>query len=232
MQRYKRMEMLIGRENIENINNKKVIVFGLGGVGGSLCEALVRSGIKNITIVDDDLVDITNLNRQLIATESTIGTKKVDAMEKRLVEIAKTVKVNKIHKRLDRDNIESFDLENYDYIADAIDSVDAKVYLAKYAYENSLNIIASMGAGNRFDPSKLRIDDIFKTSMDPLARVIRSRLKKLGVKKLSVVYSLEEAKKPLIKLEKQSTPGSMPYVPPVAGMLMASYIINSFIKND
>jgi tRNA A37 threonylcarbamoyladenosine dehydratase len=232
MQRYKRMEMLIGKDNIESINSKRIIVFGLGGVGGSLCEALVRAGIKNITIVDDDIIDITNLNRQLIATLSTIGQRKVDAMEARLLDIDDTVKINKICKRLEKDNISDFDLSSYDYIADAIDSVESKVYLAKYCYENSLKIISSMGVGNRFDPSKLRVDDIFKTSMDPLARVMRNKLKKLGVKKLDVVYSLEKAASPLTKLEKQSTPGSMPYVPPVSGLIMASHIINSFIEVD
>ncbi|CDZ75318.1 tRNA A37 threonylcarbamoyladenosine dehydratase [Peptoniphilus sp. ING2-D1G] len=225
MDRFDRTIKLIGEDNLLKIKRAKIIVFGLGGVGGSLCEALVRSGIKKIALVDDDVVDITNLNRQLVATESCIGEDKVDAMEKRLKDINSDVEVKKFCKRVTEENVDEFNLNEYDFIADAIDTVSAKVALAQICYNNSYNLISAMGAGNRVDPTQFRIDDIFNTCYDPLSKAMRKELKKRGVEKLKVVYSTE---KPL-KISSR-TPGSMSFVPPVCGMVMASYIIRSLIE--
>ncbi|WP_138159763.1 tRNA threonylcarbamoyladenosine dehydratase [Peptoniphilus catoniae] len=232
MNRYTRSEMLIGKENIEKLNSKKILVFGLGGVGGSLCEAILRSGVRQLTIVDCDIVDITNLNRQLIATNKTIGRKKVDAMEERLMEIDPQARIEKVFKRLSPDRLSDFSIDDYDFIADAIDDVKAKLALAEFCFKNDYRLISAMGAGNRMDPTKLRIGDIYDTSMDPLARVIRRELKKRGVKNLTVVYSLEEPIKLKFRANKESTPGSMAFVPPVSGMIMASYIVKELIKQE
>ncbi len=225
MDRFNRTIKLIGQDNLIKIQGAKILVFGLGGVGGSLCEALVRSGIKKIALVDDDVVEATNLNRQLVATEKSIGESKVDAMEIRLKEINSHVEVLKLCKRVTAENVEEFNLYDYDFIADAIDTVSAKVALAQICYNNNYNLISAMGAGNRIDPTKFKVDDLFNTSYDPLSKVMRKELKKRGVKRLKVVYSTEQPMK-----ISSSTPGSMSFVPPVCGMVMASYIIRSLIE--
>lgn len=226
---FQRSEMLIGKENINFLNKSKVLVFGLGGVGGSLCESLVRAGIGSIDIVDRDVVDLTNLNRQIIATQDTIGLKKVDAMYDRLKSINPDVNINKYDLNLDASTITEFDLGSYDYIADAIDTVTSKILLAKLCYENGFKLISAMGAGNRLDPTKFEVTDVFKTKNCPLAKVMRSELKKRGVKKLKVVYSTELPMKPIFKLEKASSPASISFVPPVCGMVMASTIVKDLI---
>ena len=230
MDRFNRTEMVIGKENLDKLKNSNIIVFGLGGVGGSLCEALVRAGIGNISIVDKDVVDITNINRQIIATEETIGKNKTDAMEERLKSINPDVKVEKFNINLSKDTIDLFDLSKYDYIADAIDTVTAKILLVESAKKVNTKIIMSMGMGNKLDPTKIDISDISKTSVCHLARVMRRELKKRGIKDVLVAYSKEEARKPTFKLENEATPGSISFVPPVCGMIMAGAIVRDLIS--
>lgn len=230
MDRFNRTEMVIGSENLEKLKNSNILVFGLGGVGGSLCEALVRSGIHNISIVDRDVVDETNINRQIIATEETLGMRKTDAMEKRLKSINSEVNIKKYDIDLSSETIDSFNFEDYDYIADAIDTVSAKILLAEKSKEKNTNLIMSMGMGNKLDPTKIEVSDINKTSVCHLARVMRREFKKRNIKDIKVVYSKEEARKPIFKLEKEATPGSMSFVPPVCGMVMASVIVRDLIS--
>ncbi|WP_235043742.1 tRNA threonylcarbamoyladenosine dehydratase [Peptoniphilus mikwangii] len=229
MEIFNRSEMVIGRENINRLQDSSVLVFGLGGVGGSLCEALIRAGIGKIGIVDRDIVDVTNINRQVIATQNTVGMKKTDAMYDRLISINPVVKIEKYHINLNEDTISRFNFSNYDYIADAIDTVSAKILLAKICYENNHKLISAMGTGNKINPAMLEVSDIKKTSVCPLARVMRRELKNRGIEKLKVVYSREEPINTKFKLEKASTPGSMSFVPPVCGIIMASEIVKELI---
>lgn len=227
---FNREEMVIGHDNVLKLNGSNVIVFGLGGVGGGVCEALARSGIGNITIVDKDVVDETNINRQLIATTKTIGLKKTDVMEERLKSINPEINVKKIYINVNRETINDFDFSEYDYIADAIDTVTSKILLAEKAKESGTKIIMSMGMGNKLDPTKIEIADINKTSVCHLARVMRREFKKRNIKDVLVAYSKEEARKPFFKLEDESTPGSISFVPPVCGMIMAGAIVRDLIS--
>lgn len=224
-----RSEIIIGKENIEKLKNSKVLVFGVGGVGGSLVESLTRAGIGQVDIVDRDVFDITNLNRQVMATLDTIGNSKVEETKKRLLSINSDLICNSFFKDLNEKTIDEFDLESYTYIADAIDSVSSKVLLAKTCEDKKVKLISSMGAGNRLDPTKFMISDISKTYNDPLAKVMRKKLKEAGVKKLKCVFSTELPVKPIYTLEKSSTPGSMSFVPSVCGMVMASQIVREII---
>lgn len=222
-----RTEALIGKENIRKLQNSNVIVFGLGGVGSYVVEGLVRSGIQNICIVDKDIVDITNMNRQLIADSETIGKNKVDAQEERILKINRSAKVIKIKKFVNKDNIEEI-MKSYshiDYVIDAIDTVSSKLEIIKYCYQNNINIISSMGSGNKLDASKFEITDIFKTSVCPLAKVMRKELKKLDIKSLTVLYSKEEPIKTNL-----DTPASISFVPSVAGLLIAGKVVKDLIK--
>ena len=222
-----RTETLIGKENIRKLQNSNVIVFGLGGVGSYTVEGLVRSGIQNICIVDKDIVDITNMNRQLIADTETIGRNKVDVQEERILRINKTAKVIKINKFVKKDNIEEImkSFPHIDYVIDAIDTVSSKLEIIKYCYLNNINIISSMGTGNKLDASRFEITDIFKTSVCPLAKVMRKELKKLDIKSLTVLYSKEEPIKTNL-----NTPASISFVPSVAGLLIAGKVIRDLIK--
>lgn len=222
-----RTEALIGKENIRKLQNSNVIVFGLGGVGSYAVEGLVRSGIQNICIVDKDIVDITNINRQLVADTETIGRNKVDVQEERILRINKTAKVIKINKFVKKDNIEEImkSFPHIDYVIDAIDTVSSKLEIIKYCYLNNINIISSMGTGNKLDASKFEITDIFKTSVCPLAKVMRKELKKLDIKSLTVLYSKEEPIKTNL-----NTPASISFVPSVAGLLIAGKVIRDLIK--
>ncbi|SUB76025.1 tRNA threonylcarbamoyladenosine dehydratase [Peptoniphilus indolicus] len=224
-----RSEMIIGKENIGKLKNSKVLVFGVGGVGGSLVESLTRAGIGQIDIVDRDVFDITNLNRQVMATLDSVGNSKVEETKKRLLSINSDLICNSFFKELNENTIDEFDLESYTYIADAIDSVSSKVLLAKTCEDRKIKLISSMGAGNRLDPTKFMISDISKTHSDPLAKVMRKKLKEAGVKKLKCVFSTELPTKPIYNVEKSSTPGSMSFVPPVCGMVMASQIVREII---
>ena len=222
-----RTETLIGKENIRKLQNSNVIVFGLGGVGSYTVEGLVRSGIQNICIVDKDIVDITNMNRQLIADSETIGKNKVDAQEERILKINRSAKVIKIKEFVNKDNIEEImkSFPHIDYVIDAIDTVSSKLEIIKYCYLNNINIISSMGTGNKLDASRFEITDIFKTSVCPLAKVMRKELKKLDIKSLTVLYSKEEPIKTNL-----NTPASISFVPSVAGLLIAGKVIRDLIK--
>ncbi len=236
MSQYARSELLLGEGSTEKLKNSKVIVFGVGGVGSYVVEALTRAGIGTIAIVDDDTVAVSNLNRQLIATVETVGTEKVDAAEKRILLINPDCNVIKLKKFLTKDNIDEFLLESYDFIVDAIDTVSSKIALAVFAESYGVPIISSMGTGNKLDPTRFEVCDIYKTSVCPLARVMRYELKKRGVKHLKVVYSKEEPIKPKMYEEpdcvhqKRQTPGSVPFVPSVAGMIIAGEVIKSIAK--
>lgn len=218
--RFSRSYRVFGEDNMERIINSRVIVFGLGGVGGAAAEALARAGVGTLGIVDKDMVDITNINRQIIATDKTVGMNKTDALEERLVTINPDLKINKYNLFYLPETAEEIDLSEYDFVVDCIDNVTAKLELIERCEKLGIPIISSMGTGNKLHPEMLEIADINKTSVCPLARVIRRELKNRGVKKLAVVYSKEEP------VSTQSrVPGSTSFTPPVAGYLMCSYVI-------
>lgn len=219
-----RIEKVIGTDNVNKLNNTRVLLVGIGGVGGITFEMLVRSGIKNITIIDFDVFEKSNLNRQILSLNSNINQNKVDVAKKRALEINSNCKINAISEKLDIDMLDNLD-SNFDYIIDACDDVKAKVALVKYAVKNNIKIIACCGTGNRIDPEKLKISTIWKTEYDPLAKKFRTELRKNGINyKLPVVYSSEV---PLIK--ESGFVGSMAMVPNSAGILLASYVINDVI---
>ena len=255
-EQFSRTELLLGEEALNTLANKRVAIFGVGGVGGYVCEALVRSGIGEFDICDDDKVALSNLNRQIIATHSTIGRYKVDVMKDRMLDINPDVRVNVHQCFFLPENADSFPFDKYDYVIDAVDTVTAKIEIIMRAKAANVPVISSMGAGNKLDPTKFQITDIYKTNVDPLARVMRRELKKRGVKDLKVVYSVEEAIKPKCNhLEsgdeinqteghadnqnsssaqmkettalhpRHSTPGSVSFVPSVAGLIIASEVI-------
>ena len=222
-----RTAALIGKENILKLQSANIIVFGLGGVGSYVVEGLVRAGVQNICIVDKDVVDITNINRQLIATNQTVGKDKVDAEEERILQINPHAKVIKIKEFVNDSNIQKI-METYshiDYVIDAIDTVTSKLDIIKYCSYNNINVISSMGTGNKLDASKFEITDIFKTSVCPLAKVMRKELKKLNINSLTVLYSEEEPIKTDLKV-----PASISFVPSVAGLLIAEKVVKDLIK--
>lgn len=230
---FSRTELLIGEEAIKKLNNSRVAVFGVGGVGGYVVEALVRTGVGEIDIIDNDTVALTNLNRQIIATYDTIGKYKVDVMENRILSINPNCIVNKYKTFFLPENKDSFPFEKYDYVVDAIDTVAGKIGIIEKC--NSLNtpLITACGCGNKLNPQGFIVSDIYKTKIDPLARVLRTELKKRGIKKLKVVYSLETPLKPKASEEassKRQVPGSNAFVPASAGLLIASEVIKDLIK--
>ncbi len=233
MDRFLRSQFLIGKDAIDKLKNARVIVFGVGGVGSFVCEALARSGIGNITLVDNDVVSKSNINRQLIALTSTIGKAKVDVMAQRIKDINPDAEVLPINCFYTKEK--EIDISEYDYIVDAIDTVTSKLTLIEEANRFSVPIISSMGTGNKLDPTKFEISDIYKTSVCPLARVMRRELKSRGITSLKVLYSKEEPLKSSSggseALGKRQTPGSMSFVPPVAGMIIAGEVIKDLIKN-
>jgi len=227
-----RTEMLLGKEGLEKLKKSKVAVFGLGGVGGYVAEALVRSGLGAIDLIDNDTVDITNLNRQIFATQNTIETNKTDAAEKRLFEINPDLKIKKYNTFFMPENSAEFNFKEYDYIVDAIDTVTAKIELVMKAEENGVPIISSMGTGNKLNAYQLEVSDIYKTSVCPLARVMRYELKKRGIKKLKVVYSKEEAIKTGVTNPEngKAIPASCIFVPATAGLIIAGEVVKDLIK--
>ncbi|HHX68247.1 MAG: tRNA threonylcarbamoyladenosine dehydratase [Miniphocaeibacter sp.] len=229
-----RTELLIGEESLKKLANSKILVFGVGGVGGYVVEGLVRAGIGEITVVDFDTIDITNINRQIIALHSNIGAYKVDIIEQRIKDINPKCKVIKFKEKLVPDNIDKFSLKEYDYIVDAIDSVQSKIALAEYCYNNNINLFSSMGAGNKLDPKKFKVSDISKTSVCPLARTMRVNLKKKNVKKLKVIWSDELPKKNNnTNNGSNKTPtSSISFVPSVAGLIISGEIINELISKE
>lgn len=223
--KFARFNLLIGEQNIQKIKGKTVLVLGIGGVGGYVVESLVRSTIENIIIVDNDIIDSTNINRQIIALESTIGKKKVDILEKRIKDINPKCNVIKIDKFINEKNYLELFQYKIDYLADCCDSIKTKKQVIKYALEQDIKIISSMGIGNRMDPTKLEIINIKKTSGDPIARILRKFLKDENInKKLNVLYSSEIPKK------KEKEIATSIFTPAIGGLLIANHIIQEFIK--
>lgn len=224
--RFSRTEALLGEKAMERLKKARVAVFGIGGVGGHVVEALVRSGVGAVDIVDSDKVCLSNLNRQIIATESSIGKYKVDVMKERILDINPEAVVN-VHKCFYLpETKDEFDFSQYSYVVDAVDTVTAKIQLVMEAEEAGVPIISSMGAGNKLDPTAFQVADIYKTSVCPLAKVMRRELKKRGIKKLKVVYSREQ---PVVK---NAVPASVAFVPSVVGLIIAGEVIKDLAKAD
>lgn len=234
LNQFSRTEILLGQEGIEKLSKSRVAVFGIGGVGGFAAEALVRSGLGTIDIVDNDRVCLTNINRQIIAAHSTVGKYKTEVAKERFLDINPNVIVNTYQTFYTPETSSLFDFSKYDYVVDAIDTVVGKLSLIEKAKEYNVPIICAMGAGNKLDPTKFEVADISKTSVCPLARVIRTELKKRGIKRVKVVYSKEIPAEPKVIVEsenpaKKTVPGSVSFVPPVAGMIMAGEVIKDLL---
>ena len=226
---FSRTELIFGKETLEKLSKKRVAVFGIGGVGGYVVESLVRSGIGALDLIDNDVIALSNLNRQIIATQSTLGQYKVDVMEKRIKDINPNCQVKTYKMFYLPDKTTNFDFSLYDYIVDAIDTVSGKIGLVLEANKADVPIISSMGTGNKINPAIFEIEDIFKTSVCPLAHVMRKELKKRGINHLKVVYSKEKPIK-VLHAKGERTPGSTSFVPPVAGFLIASEVIKDLIN--
>ena len=246
---FSRTELLFGKEAMDKLAGSKVAVFGIGGVGGYVCEALVRSGVGAFDLIDDDKVCLTNLNRQIIATRSTVGKYKTDVMRDRMLDINPNVEVE-VHKCFFLpENADAFPWDSYDYVVDAVDTVTAKIALVMKCKEKNIPIISSMGAGNKLDGSQFKVADIYKTKVCPLAKVMRRELKKRGVKKLKVVYSEEIPTRPIEDMaiscrnncicppgaehkctERRDIPGSVAFVPSVAGLIIAGEVAKDLIR--
>ncbi len=249
LNQFSRTEILLGKDAMDKLRKSRVAVFGIGGVGGYVCEALVRSGVGAFDLIDDDKVCLTNLNRQIIATRKTVGMYKVDAMKDRILDINPDAQVN-VHKSFFLpDNADEFPFEEYDYVVDAVDTVTAKIALVMKAQEKCVPIISSMGAGNKLDGSQFKVADIYQTKVCPLAKVMRRELKKRGIKKLKVVYSEEQPTRPIDDLsvscrthcicplgakhkctERRDIPGSLAFVPSVAGLIIGGEVVKHLIK--
>ena len=229
-----RTELLVGKEAVERLKNSRVAVFGIGGVGGYTAEALARGGVGALDLIDNDTVSITNINRQIYATLSSVGEFKVDVAKKRIQDINPEIKVNTFKTFFTPETSAEFDFSKYDYVVDAIDTVSGKIELVLKAERENARIISSMGTGNKLDAAAFEVTDIYKTSVCPLARVMRYELRKRAIKKLKVVYSKEEPIVPLMSEEEQGSrrqiPGSMSFVPPVAGLIIAGEVISSLIR--
>lgn len=245
---FSRTELLLGKEGMERLKNARVAVFGVGGVGGYVCEALVRSGVGSFDLIDDDKICLTNLNRQIIATRSTVGKYKVDVMKERMLDINPDVQVETYKCFFLPENADDFPFAEYDYVVDAVDTVTAKIELVMKCQSMGVPIISSMGAGNKLDASAFQVADIYKTKMCPLAKVMRRELKKRGVKKLKVVYSEEKPTKPIEDMaiscrthcicppgaahkctERRDIPGSVAFVPSVAGLIVAGEVVKDLV---
>lgn len=249
LNQFSRTELLFGKDAMERLEQSRVAVFGIGGVGGYTVEALVRSGVGAIDIIDDDKVCLTNLNRQIIATRSTIGKYKVDVMKERILDINPNCKVEAYKCFYLPETKDDFDFSRYSYVVDAVDTVTAKIQLVMEAKEKNVPIISSMGAGNKLNPAEFEVADIYKTSVCPLAKVMRRELKKRGVKDLKVVYSKEQPTRPIEDMaiscrancvcppgtehkctERRDIPGSNAFVPSVVGLIIASEVIKDLVK--
>ena len=231
LNQFSRTELLIGKEGIQKLQNAKVAIFGIGGVGSYVVEGLVRAGVQNFILVDNDTVNLTNINRQLIATHETIGRSKVEVTKERILSINPKAKVEIYKEFFMPDSKEIFD-ENVDYIVDCIDTVTAKIELIVRANKLNIPIISSMGTGNKLDATKFEITDIYKTSVCPLAKVMRKELRNRGIEKLKVLYSKEEPIKVSANEEstsKKAIPGSISYVPSIAGLIIAGEVIKDII---
>lgn len=234
---FSRTELLLGKEKMNRLSSSRVIIFGVGGVGGYVCEALARSGVGTIDIVDNDKVSLTNINRQIIATHKTIDKYKVDVMKERMVDINPNIKVNVYKCFFLPENSDSFDFEKYDYIVDAVDTVAAKIAIIEKATKLQIPVISAMGAGNKLDPTGFKVSDIYKTKVCPLARVMRTECKKRNIPSFKVVYSEEQPRKPVENLPieesksttRRDTPGSIAFAPSVAGLIIASEVIKDLV---
>lgn len=225
---FSRSEMLLGKNAINKLNNSTVAVFGIGGVGSYIVEALTRSGIGKLILIDGDDVTESNINRQLIADTTTIGIAKVDAAKKRLLSINPELQIVTVNEFLTADSDYSF-IDGCSFVADAIDTVSAKIKLVEHCNEKNIPIISAMGAGNKTDPTRFEVADIFKTSVCPLCKVMRYELRKKGIKKLKVVYSKEEPIS-VSDIDGKRVPGSLAFVPSVMGLIMAREIVFDLIK--
>ncbi len=244
LNQFSRTQLLLGQDGMNRLANARVAVFGVGGVGGFTVEALARSGVGTIDLIDDDKVCLTNINRQIIALRSTVGKYKVDVAAERLRDINQNIQVNTYKTFYMPDTAHQFDFSQYDYVVDAIDTITGKLELVMQAHKAGTPIICSMGAGNKLDPTAFRVADIYKTSVDPLARVMRHELRKRGIKKLKVVYSEEPPMRPIEDMasscrtncicppgaarkctERRDIPGSNAFVPSVVGLIIAGEVI-------
>ena len=244
LNQFSRTELLLGKEAMEKLSKSRVAIFGIGGVGGYVCEALVRSGVEAFDLIDDDKVCLTNLNRQIIATRSTVGKYKTQVMKDRILDINPNADV-RIHECFFLpENADDFPWDEYDYIVDAVDTVTAKIALVMKAQEKNIPIISSMGAGNKLDGSQFKVADIYKTKVCPLAKVMRRELKKRGIKKLKVVYSEEQPTRPIEDMssscknhcicppgathkctERRDIPGSVAFVPSIVGLIIGGEVV-------
>ena len=225
---FTRTQTLIGEEALNKLKTSRVAIFGVGGVGGYVAEALARAGIENLDLIDNDTVNVTNINRQIIALHSTIGKDKIEVGKERILDINPNAKVETYKTFFTPENSNEFDFAKYDYVVDAIDSVSGKIELVLKSQQVNVPIISSMGAGNKLNPEMFEIADIYKTSVCPLAKVMRQELKKRGVKKLKVVYSKEMP----IKQNGQRIPASISFVPSAVGLIMASVVVKDLIKES
>ncbi|HSH35802.1 tRNA threonylcarbamoyladenosine dehydratase [Schnuerera sp.] len=230
--RFSRTKLLLGKEGMDILNKSKVAIFGIGGVGSFASEALVRSGLGEIIIIDYDIIDITNINRQIHATSKTINLPKVEVMKDRLLEINPNLNIKAIKETYKDENKDRLLLQGYDYVIDAIDMVSAKINLIVNCKKLNIPIISCMGAGNKLNPTMLQVGDIYKTNTCPLAKVMRNELRKRNIKDLKVVWSKEKPIK--VNLEKEnarkSVPGSVSFVPSVAGLILASEVIKDLVS--
>lgn len=229
MSEFTRSEMLLGSGSLEKIKSASVAVFGLGGVGSYVCEALARCAVGNLTLIDNDTVNLSNINRQLVALHSTLGMKKTEVMANRIKDINPNASVTPLDMFYLPENSEQIDFSQFDYVVDAIDTVTAKIDIISKCKESGVDIISSMGTGNKLDPSLFQITDISKTNTCPLARVMRKELKDRGISNVKVLWSSEKAITP-IKKDDKITPGSVSFVPSVAGLMIAGEVIKDLIK--
>lgn len=235
-EKFSRTQLLLGEDAMQRLYKSKVAIFGIGGVGSYCLEALARAGIGKFILIDNDEVSVSNINRQLIANINTVGRPKVEVARERVLSINPNAEVEIYQNFFLPQNADEINLQDCNYIVDAIDTVSAKIYLAELSQEKNISLISSMGTGNKLDPTRLEIDDIYNTSICPLAKVMRKELKKRNIKKLKVIYSKEEPIKAnaALELEKNSTrraiPGSVSFVPSVAGLIIASEVVKDLIK--
>lgn len=246
-ERFIRTAMLIGEDSVEKLNNCNVLVFGVGGVGGYVVEALARAGVGSFTVVDNDVVALSNINRQIIATSETVGRDKTEVIKERILSINPEAKVDARKCFFMPENADEFDFSAYDYVIDAVDTVTAKIKIVEKAVQANVNVISSMGTGNKTEPSLFKISDISKTSVCPLAKVMRRELRNRGIKHLKVLYSTEKAHMPLFQPEvdlsenddcsvknekkrRKQTPASISFCPSVAGLLIASEVVKDMLE--
>lgn len=226
---FERTELLFGKENIEKLKHARVAVFGVGGVGGYAVEALARTGVGTLDLIDNDTVSLTNINRQIIATHRTIGRAKVEVAKERVLEINPEAVVNVYQTFYLPETAEQFDFTCYDYVVDAIDTVTGKIQLIEQAQKAGVPVISSMGAGNKLDPTAFEVSDIYQTSVCPLAKVMRRELKKRGIEKLKVVYSKEPPVMPHAEGKERRVPGSIAFVPSVVGLIIGGEVIKDLV---